>query len=396
MYATETLGPVLTTASSCRPVSLRFTLVRGRSAVLAQQSLLVRLAERTGQLGAFDYLSYILDGPYVGSKIPTLVLVHGKILPELRGAVFLFEYCTAGLPTGVFMTDDKAGEHTVAASPDLRPHVTAGVAHHLLRGGAHLLHLTVRTAPTELTHALQTTTNGGVPPLWAMRERVHCNVLPLAPTYDLTLAPMGKHTRRNLRYYERRAQTELGATLVIDPQLTEAEFLTLNHRFPYAVPDRVARWRLRNVRDLPGGFMVGLRTNAPAGKLLHNGQALPANLAAGAWISLLGGRRHHRTTEISWQMNHSELEGFSLTTAMRSLLLRHEIALGTERLVFEGGTPHSIHSAFLPEPVLDLVCARRATSSTVMQTLARHVLPRANALRAILREPTLEWHHVNM
>ena len=393
MYAAQILEPVLATASLYSPAPLRLMLVRGRSAVLAQQSLLVRLAERTGQLGAFDYLGYILDGPYVGSKIPTLALVYGRETPDPLGAVFLFEYRTAGLPTGVFMTDDEAGEHTVVASPDLRPLVAATVADHLLRDGAHLLHLTVRTDPTGLTQALHGTSTTDTPPLWALRERVYCNVLPLAPTYDLTLAPMGKHTRRNLRYYERRAQTELGATLVSAPQLTEAEFLTLNHRFPYAVPDRVARWRFRNVHDLPGGFMVGLRANAPAGQLLPNGQAVPADLAGGAWLSLLGGRRHHRTTEITWQMNHSELDGFSFTNAMRSLLLRHEIALGTERLVFEGGTPHSIHSAFLPEPVLDLVCARRAATSLLLQKLARRVLPGANALRALLRDPSLEWHH---
>src|SRR5262249_55127462 len=161
-------------------------------------------------------------------------------------------------------------------------------------------------------------------------------------TYDETLAQMGKHTRRNLRYYRRRAEAEIGCEFVVSPPLTLDDYFAANRASSYPVTEEIVRWRFDSLSWLPGCVWLGMKDKD------------------GNWLSLIAGRNHHGITEIDWQINRAGLSDYSLSTVMRSYLLEYEIGRGTKCLHFEGGTPHSIRNTLGREKVVDLMVMRRS------------------------------------
>ncbi len=303
----------------------RFSIaeLRGKKAVLAIAPVLESLAARCGQLGAVDYLEYFLTGPYVGPKTPCVFLFRSPDCTrsaseldetDVRGAVLMYEYRMCGLRTKIFATDDEGGERTVLAPLCARPRIAAVAAEYLIRTGAQLVFMSIGSEDHAVSQAMQSMEgHRGKPSIWTTRERRVRRYLLLQSTYDETLATMGKHTRRNLRAFRRRAEAELHADFVSVAELSRDDLVTLNGLCSYPVPDRVAAWRHRTATELIGSFLLGIRSGD------------------GRWLSLLGGRRHHGTTEVAWQMNREGLEAFSIGTVMRSYLIEHEIALGTKR-----------------------------------------------------------------
>jgi hypothetical protein len=95
------------------------------------------------------------------------------------------------------------------------------------------------------------------------------------------LSRFGAHTRRNLRYYRRRAEKEINA--VFQPELTVREsheaFEQLKKSSFQPFPSSLAEWRNLDglLRTRPGYFAVGLR-------------------AGGEWISYLVGMRTGKLT----------------------------------------------------------------------------------------------------
>ena len=113
--------------------------------------------------------------------------------------------------------------------------------------------------------------------------------------------------------------------------------------------------------------------------------------ANGQWLSLVGGRTHHGITHIEWQMNRADMPAYSLSTAMRYHLLEHEVARGTNRIFFIGGTSHSMRSALVPFRVVDLVVVRSRLPRWLMRRLSRASAIRTNFVGAMLASDTLEW-----
>jgi hypothetical protein len=185
---------------------------------------------------------------------------------------------------------------------------------------------------------------------------------------------MGAHTRRNLRAARRRAQSVLGATFVIDPGLSESEFLAMNRTCLYPVSSEDAQRRFRSLQTLQGSLFAGLRDRD------------------GRWLSLFGGRHHNGTTFIDWQMNISDLPAFSIGTAARAYLLEHEIERSTSFLVFEGGTLHLMRRAFLQQDVSGLLLARPFLSPYILRNVVGRILPKTNPLAKSMLANTLVWH----
>ena len=74
--------------------------------------------------------------------------------------------------------------------------------------------------------------------------------LPLEETFDKTLAKIGTRTRRNMRYYRKRAEAELGCVFLPVVEMDEREFLNFNRECMYAVPAKVASWRYESLKDI--------------------------------------------------------------------------------------------------------------------------------------------------
>jgi hypothetical protein len=206
---------------------------------------------------------------------------------------------------------------------------------------------------------------------WAWRQRETPDYLPLETTFDATLAKIGTRTRRNMRYYRKRAEAELGCVFLPEVQITKREFLDFNRECMYAVPPKVASWRYYSLKDLEKPLFMGIKDSA------------------GRWLSLLGGRRHHDCTEILWQMNRSGLSAYSLSIVMRSYFMEHEIAHGMRKLYMEGGTAHPMRFSFINDRVTDLVVVRRSRLGLVVPTLAHLFIKPDNELALMLLDKSL-------
>jgi hypothetical protein len=358
-----------------------FFLLRGRDQILRMQAVLSSLSSLCGQTGAMDYLEYFLTATENLKKTPYLALASSRsdvdvfdLRPEdLKGAALAYEYKILGLPSRVFSTSDFNGSRTVIASAEMRPRLSALICRCLLKHGAQVVFLSFAEDSEEDYRRVPVAGNQKY--WWATQTREVGATIVLKKTFDATLAHLGKRTRRNLRYYRRKAEAELNWIFVGDAKnaLTRDQLAELNHASTHPVADRVLERRYGTVKALEGGFCVGVK--APDGR----------------WISLLGGRKHHGVSEIDWQMNRRGLEKYSVGTVIRAYLIEHEIRIGTDRLFFEGGTPHSIRHAFLAEKAMDIMVLNRSPFALLLRTWARWFRPEKNFLLQTLSNPDLKW-----
>jgi hypothetical protein len=361
-----------------------FLALRGRAAILRMQPVLVRLSALCEQTGAMDYLEYFLTGTDNLKKIPYVVLVgkrRGPAVAELRaedlkGAVLVYEYKVLGMPSRIFTTSDFNGSRGVIAPQAERTKISASVGRYLMSNGAQVVMLTYAGEGDETSsRCFDGSIPGDEKRLWTTQTREVGATIVLEKTVDQTLAAMGKHTRRNLRYYRRRAEAELGCLFEGDVKnmLDKAQLIELNEASTHPVSDTVLERRYSTMKELDGLFCVGVKR------------------PDGQWISLLGGRRHHGISEIDWQMNRGGLERYSVGTMIRAYLIQHEIEIGTCRLYFEGGTPHSMRHSFVSEKAVDIVVAKRSLFVSLLRRVAHWSPPRNNFLLQTLVDPALRW-----
>lgn len=375
-------------------------VIRGSEAILRYREMLLSFSERCGQPGTMEDLTYFLSKPGLLKRVPSLFLVvnreHLKMeelrVEDLVGALFLYEYSLMGLGLRAFATNDRSGRGTMLALPFQRLKVAAIASRVLLDRGAHVMMLSFRVGSEAVNRV--TAEGPTMKPIhgdkedirefqflpsprttadWTQREREIPGYLALKESYDATLAGVGVKTRRNLRYYRRRAEAELGCTFVADVEIGEAELKVLNRECMYPVADRVALWRFRTMKDLMEPVIVGVKDKD------------------GRWLSLLGGRRYDGRMEILWQMNRDGLNAYSLSTVMRSYCIDQEVERGTKRLYLEGGTPHSLHHSFVREELMDLVVMRRSWVAKAMRKLVTYRVGTDNELADILKSADFRW-----
>ena len=371
----------------CRVVHL----VCGTEPILRMRSMLLEFSERCGQPGTMEDLPYFLSKPGLLERVPYLFLLVKRqdlrpdelAVDDLLGALILYEFRVLGQGLRAFASNDRSGRGTLLALPPLRMKMAGLVSRALLDRGAQMIMLSFRRGGGGSDIESERVGTGlfevpgsssSIRAAWARREREIAGYLPLLESYDATLATMGQRTRRNLRYYRRRAETQLGCTLVSPVAIGRAEFLAFNRECMYPVRDQVALWRLNVMRELNGPVMLGLQDKD------------------GRWLSLLGGRRNRDRTEILWQMNRDGLSSHSLSTVMRSWLIEHEIAHGMRRLYFEGGTAHSVNHSCVREELTDLVVVRRSWVASMMKRFARHRVYPDNELALVLKDENIPWY----
>jgi hypothetical protein len=263
----------------------------------------------------------------------------------------------------------------VIALPAERTKISASVGRYLMAQGAQIVMLSYAGEGNDKwSECFDGSVAGDKKRLWTTQTREVGATIVLEKTADETLAAMGKHTRRNLRYYRRKAEAELGCTFEGDVKsvLNKAQLIELNAASTHPVSEVVLERRYRTMKELNGLFCVGVKT------------------PDGQWMGLLGGRRHHGVSEIDWQMNRGGLEKYSVGTVIRAYLIEHEIEIGTSRLFFEGGTPHSMRNAFISEKAVDIVVAQRSLFVSLLRRVA-HWSPPKNFLLQTLVDPALRW-----
>jgi hypothetical protein len=373
-------------------------IIRGSDSILRLQQVLADLSVRCGQPGVMDDVGYFLSKPGTLRRVPHLMLfsksaaldLERLTADDLLGAVLLYRYMVLGCGIGMFSTNDRSGRGTLVAPAALRSAMAEMASRSLMDQGVLAVLLSFRNGDraslesgTDLESgmSLERGTNKGQPigsstikdttARWAWRERETPDYLELKQTFDATLAKIGTRTRRNMRYYRKRAEAELGCIFLTEVRIGRQEFLDFNRECMYAVPARVAGWRYHSLENLETPLFMGIKDKD------------------GRWLSLLGGRRHNDGTEILWQMNRSGLSAYSLSIVMRSYFIEHEIAHGMRKLYMEGGTAHPMRFSFVSDKVTDLVVVRRSRLGLLVPTLAHLFIKPDNELALMLLNRSL-------
>jgi hypothetical protein len=365
-------------------------IVNGRDAVLHLRSVLTDLCTKCDQTGVMDDVAYFLSKPGALRRVPNLLLVSKTPVlnmdrltsDDLLGAVLLYKYSVLGFSIGAFTSNDRSGRGTLVAPAVLRSQIAEMVCRKLMEDGAFAIMLsycdegftgkTVYTEDTELSgHSVTDLAGESKTARWARRDRDIPAYLPLEDTFDKTLAKIGQRTRSNLRYYRRRAESQLGCTFFPAVEMDKSEYLAFNRECMYAVPDRVATWRFNALKELSKPLFMGIKDKD------------------GRWLSLLGARRRATNTEILWQLNREGLLPYSLSIVMRSYFMEHEISQGMTRLYIEGGTSHPMRYSFVSGKVTDLVFMRRSPLGLLVPKFAKHFIKQDNELALMLMDESL-------
>ena len=361
-------------------------ILTSREAILDLAPVLQALAERTRQSGAMHWLSYFLDKGVAGRRVPYLVLLlrpeehQGSSLSadDLQAAALFFEYRICGIGTGAFTTGDATGFNSVIAPFAERTQVAAIALRALIQRGAAIVLATYEGHKAAQPRDVLASFPGLQV---ASRQRHVGRSMKLRPTFEATLAQMGKHTRSNLRYYRRRLEKEIPLKFIPEaaPLLSGVDLQAINESALNPVSPAEFLRRVNSSTKLLGSFLCGLQ--GPDGR----------------WLSLIGGWRQAGITVLHWQMNTAGYEKHSIGTVMRSFFLESEIALGAEELLIHGGTPHSMHHAFAEQPIADLIVRRKGLKSFALRSVAHvfatpgGVLRRGNFFAATLLDKNLEW-----
>lgn len=173
-----------------------------------------------------------------------------------------------------------------------------------------------------------------------------------------TLSRFGSHTRRNLRYYRRRAENELNIEFC--EQLTRVEsdeaIGQLGDVSAYVDSIEECRAVEEFLRSRPEYFSMGLR-------------------AGNQWVSYLVGLRTSGITSVFLQLNHSGFARYSLSTVLRSYLIEREILYRQTEIKFVNGTCPSFQRCCEAETCLTVCAHRGLLASAILEWIA----PRHNA-----------------
>jgi hypothetical protein len=352
-------------------------VIQGCDSILRLQRVLSDLSVKCGQPGVMDDVGYFLSKPGTLRRVPHLLLFSSAPVLDLErvtaddllGAVLVYRYVVLGCGIGIFSTNDRSGRGTLVAPAALRSTLAEMATRSLIDRGVFAVLISFRDGDTG-SPKKESTANDKTAQ-WVWRQRETPDYLPLEETFDGTLAKIGTRTRRNMRYYRKRAEAELGCVFVPRVQISKREFLDFNRECMYAVPGKVASWRYQSLENLGTPVFMGIKDKG------------------GRWLSLLGGRRHHDGTEILWQMNRSGVSAYSLSIVMRSYFMEHEIAHGMRKLYMEGGTAHPMRFSFVNDKVTDLVVVRRSRLGMVVPTLAQLFIKPDNDLALMLLDKSL-------
>jgi Acetyltransferase (GNAT) domain len=332
----------------------RVDVLRGPQAAVAAKPEITELRERAGQsdnplLSVDFFLARVSLFP--GNQ-PVVLLVRSA--ERLEGVVFLYEKTFCGVRTGYLRCfDHLTGESSVIAQERVRAMVLKVAIHQLF------VQTSARVAWATLSQGAAKPGESIAPELYPQRVNAGSicreHRIKLSETFATTLSHFGPHTRRNLRYYRRRAEKELNASY--DPELSLAEsdeaLQQLSQHSFQPFSGSLAEWRKmeRLLRAQPGYFAMGL-------------------YARGEWISYLVGLRTGKLTYVLMQINHSGFARYSLSTVLRSYFFEYEIGRGQEEIKFVNGTCAFFQRCCEPDTCVTVSAQRGLTAFVIFKWIA--------------------------
>ena len=298
-------------------------------------------------------MDWFLSRTLLWGNTPIVVLVQQGTKPV--AAVLLYQRRYRGLPTGVVKGGNGSGDGLVVAPPALRTAALQAALAKVL--SSPLVHTVLVAARGMEAQGASAASQFGLDAQWHART-VETN-LSLDGGFEGFLSRLRPRSRRNYRYFRRRAENELGIVFV--PSLTEAEAVQaveeLHGVSMFPVPQARALRLQAAIQATPGAFAMGVRDGS------------------GRWLSYIAGWRNAEATFVEWQLNHHEFEAASLSTVMRTYFLEHEALAGVPQVVFVGGSSAALGRYCAPDRCFDIVAVRQGFSGLLVKKLVTRLHP---------------------
>jgi hypothetical protein len=253
---------------------------------------------------------------------------------DLIGILFATCYHMLGVPTGYAFSGDFTGRGSLLARPEHKALIIEAAVCCLMRNGVHSLRMRIDSAASMAAvfpdcHVQQ------------FADRVPGDRLALPDTYDGFLSTLGKHTRRNIRYYTRRAIT---AGIVFDSQASDEDYAA-------------AIDQLNRVADFPNTNLELERAKRLLA--LHGGSRFLLRDQSGEAIAALSGFSKEGRFYLLAQLNHGQLRNLSLSLVLRGRVIDHLIATGHTELQFMDSSSRSLGRFCAPQDHCTLFVDRR-------------------------------------
>jgi len=268
---------------------------------------------------------------------------------DLIGILFANSYHMLGIPTGYASSGDFTGRGSLLARPEHKPLIIEAAVRCLMRNGVHSLRLRIDSAAPMAAvfpdcHVQQFT------------DRVPGDRLALPDTYDGFLSTLGKHTRRNIRYYTRRA---IAAGIVFDSQASDDDYTA-------------AIDRLNHVADFPDTELELQRAKRLLA--LHGGSRFLLRDRSGEAIAALSGFSKEARFYLFAQLNDGQLRNLSLSLVLRGWVIDHLIATGHTELQFMGSSSRGLGRFCAPLDHCTLFIDRRRSITALFKMLVSRAI----------------------
>jgi hypothetical protein len=318
----------------------RVIVARSPIEVLDLQSEIEDLLIRTGHADDLTRTpAYFLSKVREKKGRPFVVAVYDKF--ELAGIAFCVKRCLFGIPVGIVECGDACGDGSILSSEECFDDVMDIAVRTILRERwTWLAQLGWISGTQSVVERVWEHERSGKMRTRALSFDVWSD-LSLDENYELFLARLGSQTRRNMRYYRRRAE-RAGWEFVSNIE-GETAWAAIESLYPL---QEIGKNRVQlkifqqQLADVPGVFFSGLRTQE------------------GKWISMIAGWVKGANLFILLQMNDATHAKESVSTVLRSYLIESAIDAGIRRMKFIGGC----------EGILKKYCRLRISHLVVQRT----------------------------
>ena len=311
LQGSDRTASVLAPKGGAVPSRFRFLVAKSPSQLQQLQSGIEDFLRRQNLSDEVTLtLAYFLARVREKKTLPFLVAVYEN--EELVGVAYGMRHCLLNVPVGVFEFGDSCGDASIIALDHcFREVVDAALAAISQQRRLWLARISWNTGSSPLGAAAWEHKNPSGMSTRAFGLDVW-NLLRLTPDYEVFLSKMGSQTRHNLRYYRRRVE-RLGWAFVKDLNFEQgsAAFKSL-HPFQSAGFSKRTRLDsyLQTIRDVPGSFFSGLRTQE------------------GEWMSVVCGWVKGSRMFILLQVNSTRDAKASVSTVLRSYIIENAIKSG--------------------------------------------------------------------
>jgi hypothetical protein len=204
--------------SLIRSETLRFSILRTNEAVQCSTAALRHLAVKYAHLPDLTRFPEYFMAALTSRSKPCVVV--GTEHDSVIGAVYGMESQVFRGVSGWVFVGDEMGRGAVVCAPEREEQFLRDACTHLLQNGIHAIRLRWKPA-ADLPFVAPGIEVPGATVADSVRLRPMGDSLPLSGNYEDLLNSFGSHTRRNLRYYRRKAE-RTGIRFVRD--MSESEF----------------------------------------------------------------------------------------------------------------------------------------------------------------------------